>query len=86
MDMLSKLPDARSKYGDPPYGMSIVLIEKDIYDATRVVSYLTVQQELVNRHQQLQTQWERRQQEKGEVALNAEATGVRDVKHPGREY
>jgi len=22
MDVLSKLPDARSKYGDPPYGMS----------------------------------------------------------------
>jgi len=49
MDVLSKLPDARSKYGDPPYGMSQALIEKDIYEATKVASYLTVQQVLINK-------------------------------------
>ena len=86
MDVLSKLPDAKSKYGDPPYGMARALIEKDISDNTTVVTYLTVQQALTHRYQQLLGQWARKQQDKNEVALNVEATGVRELQHPGRAY
>ena len=66
--------------------MTRALIEKNIYDATHVVSYLTVQQALTHRYQQLLGQWARKQQDKNEVALNVEATGVREVQHPGRAY
>jgi len=74
MDVLSKLPASRHKYGDPPYGIKKALIERDIADATKTVTYESVQIELGNRFQELQSEASQTK-EKVEVALNAEATG-----------
>jgi len=45
MDILSKLPNAKNRNSDPPYGMAIVLIKRDMNDHTKIMDYLSVQRE-----------------------------------------
>ena len=73
MDVLSKLPASKHKYGDPPYGIKKALIERDIADSTKQVTYESVQLELGNRFQELQREASQTK-EKVDVALNAETT------------
>jgi len=55
MDILSKLPNAKNRNSDPPYGIARALIERDMSDPTNTVNYLSVQRELSNRYRYLQS-------------------------------
>jgi len=55
MDILSKLPNAKNRNSDPPYGIVRVLIERDMSDPTKTVNYLSVQRELSSRYRYIQS-------------------------------
>jgi len=83
MYILRKLPNAKNRNSNPPYGIARALIERDMNNPTKIVDYLSVQRELSNRYRQLQN-LEGQKQERTEVALSAETSGGGRNSHPGR--
>jgi len=83
IDVLDRLPSARHKNQDPPYGMVKGFIERDIEEGTKTITPFVVQQKLTQRFEELKELEGDVKTDRQEIALNAEESGGR-AHHGGK--